>query len=515
MIYSALTLFIALSGLSRAEIFGVGRSDWTSNLNNSIYTEHRVGVYPPYLLRNMEAIGEIYTQPLQSEFPQWLNGYTHLRLAPGIFLKGMDYHFDGLATVLKFSFKDGQVEMVSKAYESELFKDPKGCIIFETGTGPSLGYKICFRNPVVNLLPINNQLWLTIDTYAWGRIDPDTLETIPGDTKINTLSMNAHPACDYNTKECFVQHPCNARKFPLASDVCFSRLKTSEKDIDGEELARLNTPKNQLIQHSHSPCVTPNFVVSKLDAFGARLPPGGYVEGGVLRNTHQVEDKLWMVMDRKTKKANIMVSNFSFVNNHFWNCFEDDDGNVVVDSVTATDEYLDTYFQQRLEKTPLWDKMFHPSKRCKVPLDKENGVISCTNLLQDESVLFDYPTYNPLYKMNKNYQWFYAIAPQSRNSKFFDRVIKVNAQTGKIVSEYSAPNTFFTEADFVPRPGATAEDDGVLLSVTYDAAHDSSSLAIFDAQTLKLVDSYKLNQVIPFHAHGIVCTDKKTCYTNP
>jgi beta,beta-carotene 9',10'-dioxygenase len=513
MIYSALTLLLAFTGLSRADLFGVGRSDWTSALNNSIYTERRVGVYPPYLLRNMDAVGELFTQPMKSAFPKWLDGYTHYRLAPGVFLKGMDYHFDGLATVLKFSFKNGQISFASKAYESDVFKDPKGCIVFETGTGPSLGYKICFRNPVVNLLPINDQLWLTIDTYAWGRINPDTLETIEANTKINTLSLNAHPACDYNTKECFVQHPCNQKKLPLASDVCFSRLKTSDTDIDGEELARMNTPKNQLIQHSHSPCVTPNYVVSKLDSFGARIAPS-YVEGGVLKTTHQVEDNLWMVMDRKTLKSNIMVSNFSFVNNHFWNCYEQDDGTVVVDSVTATDQYLDTYFQQRLENTPQWTNMFHPAKRCKVPADK-TGTISCTNLLQDATVLFDYPTYNPNYKMNKNYQFFYAIAPESVNSKFFDRVIKVNVQTGKIISEYSAPNTFFTEADFVPRPGATTEDDGLLLTVVYDVSTDTSSLSILDAQTLKLVDTYKLNQVIPFHAHGIVCTDSKKCYTNP
>lgn len=37
----------------------------------------------------------------------------------------------------------------------------------------------CLTNPVVNLLPIEGQLWLTIDTRFWGRMDPHTLDTLP------------------------------------------------------------------------------------------------------------------------------------------------------------------------------------------------------------------------------------------------------------------------------------------------------------------------------------------------
>lgn len=81
-----------------------------------------------------------------------------LTIVPAIFLKYMDYHFDGLATVLNFTFQNGKLRFFSKACASDLFEDPQGCVIFESGTGPSLGYKVCFRNPIVNL-PINEQLW--------------------------------------------------------------------------------------------------------------------------------------------------------------------------------------------------------------------------------------------------------------------------------------------------------------------------------------------------------------------
>eukprot|EP00475_Leptophrys_vorax_P029305 TRINITY_DN4288_c0_g1_i1.p1 TRINITY_DN4288_c0_g1~~TRINITY_DN4288_c0_g1_i1.p1 ORF type:complete len:518 (+),score=133.07 TRINITY_DN4288_c0_g1_i1:92-1645(+) len=494
---------------------------WSGSLNSSINHTPRQGVFPGYLLRNMENLPQDSVTTLtlspantSQSAPEWLaeGGFTHYRLVPGIFLNGMDYHFDGLATVMKFSFKqDSSVGVQIKPYASEVFNDPKGCIVYETGTGPTLGYKICFRNPVVNLLPINDQLWLTIDTYAWGRIDPDTLDTFPSNTNLHTLTMNAHPACDYNTKECFVQHPCSSMMLPLSSDVCISKLNTTDGDLQGIQLAHLNTPSNMLLQHSHSPCITENFVVSKLDSFGARFAPS-YAEGGLLKGFHQVEGNLWMTMNRKTQEARFLTSNFSFVNNHFWNCYENDNGDVVVDTVTATDGYLDAYFQQRLQQSPLWDQMFHAPKRCVVPASGDQ--IGCEDLLDDSSLIFDYPTYNPNFKMNKNYNWFYAISPSTRESHFFDRIIKVDAQKRSIAVEFSRPGFYFTEADFVPRPGSTVEDDGVLLSVFYDSHSDTSSLAVLNAQNLEVIAEYLLDEVVPFHAHGIVCSSAK-CFTNP
>ena len=37
-----------------------------------------------------------------------------------------------------------------------------------------------------------------------------------------------------------------------------------------------------------------------------------------------------------------------------------------------------------------------------------------------------------------------------------------------------------TEADFIPRPGATDEEDGLLVSILFNATADTSSLAVFD-----------------------------------
>merc|ERR1711865_1137561 len=134
--------------------------------------------------------------------------------------------------------------------------------------------------------------------------------------------------------------------------------------------------------------------------------------------------------------------------------------------------------------------------------------------------LFDYPTFNPLYKMRSDYKWWYAIAPSDNHTSavWFTRILKVDAQKRNVVAEWSAPNVYVTEADFIPRnsvaTGPADEDDGVLVSILYNATSDSSAFGIFDAKTMKKVDEYPMSQVIPFHAHGISCKGER-CFSNP
>jgi beta-carotene 15,15'-monooxygenase len=286
-------------------------------------------------------------------------------------------------------------------------------------------------------------------------------------------------------------------------------------DLAVQELARATLPEDKLIQHSHSPCITPNYFVSKLDSFGPRLKPA---DAGLLEFLHQVEDDQWLVYNRLTGAVRIMQSNStSFVNNHFWNCWESPTtGAVVIDLVGATSDYLDSYFEASLAAPTNWTAMFHAPARCTVP---ETGTfIECEPFWvaggADAGVLFDYPTFSPLVKMQPLYEFFYAIAASSPQAKWFDRLIKVSALQRAIVADWASPGVFLTEASFVPHADAQAEDDGSLVSVAYNSTSDTSALAVFSARTLLLVSWYPLDQVIPFHAHGVSCRAEK-CYTNP
>jgi hypothetical protein len=300
-------------------------------------------------------------------------------------------------------------------------------------------------------------------------------------------------------------------------------------------MSHATLPAERLIQHSHSPCVTPGYVVAKIDSFTPRLD-GDHRDAGLLRLLHQKQDDLWLVMDRRTNQSRVIRgSHLSFVNNHFWNCYEEDapggGTTIVVEAVAATSAYLDTYFRDRLDQPRVsWDKIFLPPQRCLIHVgenttstsaaaDSPAMSVTCAPLLRDRSVLFDYPTFNPLVKMDgKRYRHFFAISPQSRSSRWFDRLIKVERASGSVVAAFSRENLYLTEADFVPRTLTLApeqgDDDGWLITVAYNASSDDSSVWLLDAQTLAVVDKYDLGFVVPFHAHGVSCLDGQ-CFTNP
>jgi hypothetical protein len=92
-------------------------------------------------------------------------------------------------------------------------------------------------------------------------------------------------------------------------------------------------PEDKLLQHSHSPCITANWIIVKLDSFVPRQPVDHY--HGVLKVLQQAEDNLWLAVNRSSGHSRVLTSNAAFVNNHFWNCYESD-GSVVVETVATT-----------------------------------------------------------------------------------------------------------------------------------------------------------------------------------
>lgn len=471
-----------------------------------------------FLFSTMDSSVEL-TVPL-NEQSKWLDGFSNYRNIPGVFPEGMDYYFDGLATLSKFQFKDDNFSMFTRNYHSRAFDEWDKCIFFGSGTGPTRPAsedekQICFKNPLVMMLPKEGKMWLTIDTRSWGVVDMETLETLQGVTDAPGMTLNAHPACDRISNQCFVQYPCPTDKHHILNEkVCVGEVEHQDQAegflLHVKELSRQNLGRKKLIQHSHSPCVTPNFVVAKLDEFQPVNPKND--KGGLLKVLHQGEVNEWMVMDRRDNSSRLLTSDKAFVNNHFWNCYEEDDG-VNVQTVAVTSDYLDMYFKSNLplNEVPEWRKRFLPVYECKVPFEGSN--ISCEVLT---TTVFDYPTFNPYYKMNPNYKFFYAIGPRDiKTSTFFDRLIKFDGKTGNIVKEWYKEGIYLTEANFFPRGDEhSAEDDGALFTIAYNSTENLSYAYIFDAVSLDLIDSYSLGTMVPFHAHGVTCTGE-TCFSNP
>ncbi|MCX7902570.1 MAG: carotenoid oxygenase family protein, partial [Burkholderiaceae bacterium] len=87
------------------------------------------------------------------------------------------------------------------------------------------------------------------------------------------------------------------------------------------------------------------------------------------------------------------------------------------------------------------------------------------------------------------------------SSAFFDRTVKFDHATGRFV-EHTYDNAVALEPLYVPAPGATAEDDGVLLVHTLADADAGSIVRVLDAATLDQHAAVELPVVVPFGFHG-------------
>ena len=85
-----------------------------------------------YFLRDFNATNT--TVELTTNLPSYLHGMKHYRLLPASFPNKMPYHFDGLATVLKFEIHADGTSMTyrSKLFQSEAATNYKKCIFYGT-----------------------------------------------------------------------------------------------------------------------------------------------------------------------------------------------------------------------------------------------------------------------------------------------------------------------------------------------------------------------------------------------
>jgi all-trans-8'-apo-beta-carotenal 15,15'-oxygenase len=82
--------------------------------------------------------------------------------------------------------------------------------------------------------------------------------------------------------------------------------------------------------------------------------------------------------------------------------------------------------------------------------------------------------------------------------------LKLDLKTNERQLWSAAPRGFAGEPVFVPRPNSTAEDDGWLLLLMYDATHHRSDVVILDARDLNRepVARLHLKHHIPYGLHG-------------
>ncbi|MGH9808019.1 MAG: carotenoid oxygenase family protein, partial [Terriglobia bacterium] len=115
-------------------------------------------------------------------------------------------------------------------------------------------------------------------------------------------------------------------------------------------------------------------------------------------------------------------------------------------------------------------------------------------------IAMELPRINYEAHAGKPYRYVWGTGIQL-SGDFLDSIVKIDAETGEVARWY-AQGLYPGEPVFVPTPNATAEDDGVLLSVVLDIDNDVSFLLVLDAATLEEKARAEAPHAIPFHFHG-------------
>ena len=128
-------------------------------------------------------------------------------------------------------------------------------------------------------------------------------------------------------------------------------------------------------------------------------------------------------------------------------------------------------------------------------------------------VATEFPRINYRRCNGQPYQFVYG-GENGSGSKLIDRLVKVDVQTGEVLT-WQAACTYPSEPVFVASPQAAAEDQGVLLSVVLDGRQQKSFLLVLDAQTMQELARAEIPQIIPFGLHGQYFEDPDSPAASP
>jgi all-trans-8'-apo-beta-carotenal 15,15'-oxygenase len=447
---------------------------------------------------------------VEGAVPPTLRG-TLFRNGPGRFERGgVPYHhvFDGDGHLTRISFSASGISYRNRFVRTPAFLQEERCdkILHRSfGTNVPGGVaknalRLNFRNAAnTNIIWHGNRLLTLWEAGIPFEIDPVTLETRGGyDFRSrlrappsllqkltgDALPFSAHPKADVGTGQLF--------NFGMLMRPTGARLMLYEVDREGEMLP----PQFQTlpaVTFMHDFALTQNYRVfllcpTEMD-FAATLLG---VKAPADAMDFSLKPTQVLLVHRHTAKVLHFETAPGFIF-HFTNAFEE--GRWLVVDGFRYQEY------PRLpgphQRTALPDVSFG-AKLSRLRIDTERG--HCEQH-QVSDCIGELPTIHPQHSGRPyRFAWAAAMRPQAMR-RHLSGVSKTNVETGETI--YQELDAMAGEALFVPRPDATGEDDGWVLSLVYVPSLHRSELCVLDAASLKVECRLRLPHHVPPGFHGV------------
>ncbi len=448
---------------------------------------------------------------IEGDIPPELQG-TLFRNGPGLLdINGQRLHhpFDGDGMVCAFTFAQGQVHFRNRFVRTEGFvaEQQAGQILYRGvfGTPKPGGWLAnAFDLRIKNIANTNVIYWGGKLLALWEagqpyRLDPLTLETLGADTLDGLLQtgdpFSAHPIVDPGGSD----HPPRLVNFALQPGLS-TQLHVYEFDLAGQ-LQHHQTHSIPGFAFIHDFALTPNYYLFFQNP--VTLNPIPYMlglrsPGQALRFNANAPTYIWVIPRQGNQPIRKLVTDSCFVFHHA--NAQEQDGQIWVDSICyeafpsldVDQDYRDIDFNQ-IPAGQLW--------RFSLNLQTEQVTRRCLTPRSTE-----FPTVHPTV-VGRPYRFLYlGAAHQTQGNAPLQAILKLDLETAAQDCWSAAPQGFVSEPVFVPKgsAAATAEDQGWLLVLVYNATHHRSELVILDAAQLSQgpIACVRLRHHIPYGLHG-------------
>ncbi len=435
--------------------------------------------------------------------PDWLRGVL-VRTCPAVFQAAAwraRHWFDGLGMIYAFRIGAASTTFQSRLLESEAANQiaggPTRLGSFGTPTGRTAWQRIVqpiqriTDNTNVNIVKLGDDLVALTEGDRQLRVDAHSLralgEVAYARDELTGSVAGAHPHFDF-ARSRVVNFATRFGREGVVSIYEHGERERSRSIVGSWRMTRVPYLHSFGLTAAHAILVGHPFAVRPLDMLWSNR---GFIDHFEWRPQ---DGTRLLVLDRATGATAEYETDPMFVF-HTVNAFERD-GNTVLDVMAYPSAQImeDLRVDQMVERLP----DLRPSlKRLIMRPGQPRAELQS---LGDAAFEFPSTNYRRVNGRDYRFVWGAADAPGADGS-YRSSIVKFDVRTGAS-SAFSDGDRVYGEPVFVARPGASDEDDGVLLAVGTSQRADAAALAIIDARTMALVASAEVRSSIPLGFHG-------------
>jgi all-trans-8'-apo-beta-carotenal 15,15'-oxygenase len=455
---------------------------------------------------------EYLIEEVEGQIPPELEG-TLFRNGPGlldIYGTPVQHPFDGDGMITSFAFKDGKCFFRNRFVQTEAYLQEKkaGKILYRGVFGtqkPGGWLNNIFDLRLKNIANTNVIYWGGKLLALWEaalpyRLNPANLETIGLDYLDGILaegdSFAAHPWVD---PSCHLDggQPCLvnfAIKPGLSTTITVYELNPQGK------LLRRHDHQVPGFAFIHDFVITPNYCIFFQNPVTYNPFPFlfGLKGAGECVEFRQNQPTKIIIIPRTPphKEVRILEADAGFIFHHA-NAFEQ--GNrIYIDSICyKTLSQIDPKTSYR----EIDFDTLSPGQLWRFTVDLSQGVVEKQML---EGRCCEFPSINPD-KVGRNYRYLFIGAGHHPTANApLQAILKLDLETKERQLYSFATQGYVGEPIFVPKPRATKEDEGWVMTLVYDAGNHRSDLVIFEGENFDRgpIARLHLKHHIPYGLHG-------------